>query len=211
LIDGSHADGPLFITGSLGDDTITGGPFSDFVDGGGGNDTINVTGGGSDQVNCSKGSKGSVHADPTDILSGCSNTTISNVTGSTGPTGATGSGGGVRPALSHARFAPKTVTITRHTTLKLKLKSTTAGTLSAAFLLPTCKHAHGCTHFISAGSLSGIKAKAGSQTVKLADKIKVRGRKRALAAGTYSVLITLTAGGVKSAPVAASLTVRSKH
>jgi hypothetical protein len=119
--------------------------------------------------------------------------------------------GSVRPALSHVRFAPKTVTITHNTTLKLKLTSTTAGTLTAAFLLPTCKHAHGCTHFISAGSLSGIKAKAGSQTVTLADEVKFRGRKRALAAGTYSVLITLAAGGVKSGAVAAPLTVRSKH
>ena len=220
VIDGSHADAPLYITGSLGSDTITGGPFADFIDGGGGNDAINVVGGGSDQVNCSAGSTGLVQADQTDLLMGCTNVQITQVTGVTGatgpiatgnPPGGPGPGTGATPKLSHVRFSPKTVTIKRHTTLKLKLTSSAAGTLSVSFLRPSCKHAKRCTHYRSVGSIGAAKVKAGSQSLKLADTIKVGKHKRTLAAGTYTVMITLSAAGARSNPAITTIVIRAKH
>ena len=91
-IDASAADASLFATGSTGDDTITGSVFQDYIDGGGGNDTIDSRDAFFDQVLCNGGS-GSVKVDTLDILTDC-------------PTAATSS---PLVALSGAKLAPRKV------------------------------------------------------------------------------------------------------
>jgi Ca2+-binding RTX toxin-like protein len=69
-IDASGADASLFATGSTGDDTIIGSVFQDYIDGGGGNDTIDSRDAFFDQVLCNGGT-GSVKVDTLDLVSDC--------------------------------------------------------------------------------------------------------------------------------------------
>lgn len=91
-IDASRADASLFATGSTGDDTIIGSVFQDYLDGGGGNDTIDSRDAFFDQVLCNGGS-GSVKVDTLDMVTDC-------------PTAAKSD---PLLALSHSKLTPKKV------------------------------------------------------------------------------------------------------
>jgi hypothetical protein len=114
LIDATRADASLFVTGSSGDDTILGSPFQDYIDGGGGNDTIDSRDATLDQVLCEGGS-GSVKVDSLDLVTDC-------------PTAATS---GPLIALSHVALSPKKVKRGKQVTLKAN--STVDGKVTLTF------------------------------------------------------------------------------
>jgi hypothetical protein len=92
VIDASGADAPLILTtGSMGDDTIRGSVFQDYLDGGGGDDTIDSRDGNFDQVACN--GTGTVKADTIDMLNDCPS----------------GKATPPRPALWKAKLTPKKV------------------------------------------------------------------------------------------------------
>jgi hypothetical protein len=113
-IDARGADAPLFATGSTGDDTIFGSAFQDYLDGGGGNDTIDSRDASLDQVLCNGGS-GSVKVDTLDLLTDC-------------PTAAKSS---PLIALSHVALSPKKVK--RGKRVSLKAISTVDGKVTLTF------------------------------------------------------------------------------
>ena len=117
LIDATRADASLFVTGSTGDDTILGGPFQDFIDGGGGNDTIDSRDASFDQVFCNGGT-GSVKVDSLDRLTDC-------------PTAATSA---PLIALTHASLTPKKVKRGKQVTFSAI--STVAGKVTLTFKRP---------------------------------------------------------------------------
>jgi hypothetical protein len=69
-IDGTGADAPIFVTGSTGDDTIHGSAFPDYLDGGGGKDSIDSRDASFDQVLCGGGA-GTVKVDQLDRVTDC--------------------------------------------------------------------------------------------------------------------------------------------
>jgi hypothetical protein len=113
-IDASGADASLFATGSTGDDKIIGSVFQDFIDGGGGNDTIDSRDAFFDQVFCNGGS-GSVKVDSLDMVNDC-------------PTAATSA---PLIALSRAKLTPKKVK--RGKQVSFSAISTVAGKATLTF------------------------------------------------------------------------------
>ena len=69
-VDATRADAPLYATGSSGDDTIVGSVYPDYIDGGGGNDSIDSVDASFDQVLCNGGT-GRVRVDTVDRLTDC--------------------------------------------------------------------------------------------------------------------------------------------
>lgn len=91
-IDASAADAPLFATGSTGADTIRGSVFGDYLDGGGGNDSIDSRDSSVDNVFCNGGG-GTVKSDTLDRVDSCP----------------TGKASPPLTALLHVSLSPKTV------------------------------------------------------------------------------------------------------
>jgi hypothetical protein len=113
-IDASAADASLYATGSTGDDTIRGSVFQDYLDGGGGNDSIDSRDAFFDQVVCNGGS-GNVQVDTLDRLTDCPSAKTS----------------APQTALWHAAFKPSKVK--RGKALSLDLVSTVAGKVALTF------------------------------------------------------------------------------
>jgi hypothetical protein len=113
-IDARFADAPIFVTGSSGADTILGSVFQDYLDGGGGNDSIVSRDASFDQVLC-HGGTGAVQADTLDKLTDC-------------PTAKSSS---PLIALTRAAFSPRKMK--RGKRLTLDLVSTAAGKVTLSF------------------------------------------------------------------------------
>jgi hypothetical protein len=167
-IDGSQADAPLIITGSLGADTIIGGPEPDYIDGAGGNDTITTTGGGVDQVMCAAGTASVANVDAQDMVTGCATV---NVPPSV-------------PALTGSKFKPGRVRHGRR--LTLILSAPVSGSLTLSFKRASCKHARGCHRYVSAGTAK-LALHNRTTRVSFPSRAKLHGRVRALPKGTYQV------------------------
>ncbi|HEY0631883.1 MAG TPA: hypothetical protein VGC98_07490 [Thermoleophilaceae bacterium] len=113
-IDARFANAPVFVTGSSGADTILGSVFGDYLDGGGGNDSIVSRDASIDQVVC-RGGTGPVQADRLDKLTDCP------AAKSTAPL----------IALTRASFAPSKVKHGKR--LALDLVGTAAGKVTLGF------------------------------------------------------------------------------
>lgn len=182
-INGTDADAPLFITGSVGNDTITDGPVGGFIDGGGGNDTITSRNDAFDQVDCAAGSSSTVFADTLDMVqSTCA--TVHRA----------------KPLLplEDVAFAPARVTHGAKLTLAVPIYA--AGSLQLSFARVSCKHGHSCHKYVSAGTIT-VKLKTGTTSVKLGPKAKLHRRQQKLPSGTYRVSAVLSSHGLKSAPL----------
>jgi hypothetical protein len=114
VIDARNADAPLSAAGSSGDDKIFGSVFPDYIDGGGGNDTIDSRDSSIDQVVCNGGT-GAVTTDSLDRLTECPSAKSN------------------RPlvALHGAKLAPSKVK--RGKTVTFKAVSTVAGKVTLRF------------------------------------------------------------------------------
>jgi hypothetical protein len=113
-IDARGADAPLFATGSTGDDKIFGSVYPDYIDGGGGNDTIDSRDASFDQVLC-EGGTGAVSVDSIDKVTDCPAAKVSPPL----------------VALRSARFTPGKVK--RGKRLALDVLSTTQGKVKLEF------------------------------------------------------------------------------
>ena len=116
-IDATGADAPIFVTGSTGADTIHGGAFPDYLEGGGGKDVIDSRDASFDQVVCDAGGA-TAKVDNLDRVTGCS-------TGKSSPP---------LIALWRAAFTPKKVK--RGKRLTLEVVSTAQGKVTLSFKRP---------------------------------------------------------------------------
>jgi len=191
-IDGSDSDAPLLITGSLGDDKIIAGPAGGYVAGGGGSDTITAVDDDSVQVVCSSGSASTVFATTLDQVQGCA--TVHHV----------------KPTLPLRDLAFSPSTVKGGATATLQVPIYVVGKLTLTFDRATCKHGHGCHHYVSEGKrvLLVKPASSGPRAIRLSASTSLHGRLRKLPGGTYRVAIQLAENGLKSATVDVTLKIR---
>lgn len=180
-IDARGADAPVVATGSLGDDTILGGPFFDFLSGGGGDDAIDARDMASDRVECD-GGKGRVRIDQLDQAVKCP----------------TAKRSAPLLALWKAHFDPRSVPAGAK--LHLDASSTAAGKVKLTF------RRHKGEKLVTEGTAS-VAVKTGSGSHRLGPKVTRDGNKRALPKGSYSVRAQLRRGDARSKTVTLRLTV----
>jgi hypothetical protein len=196
VIDGSKADAELFVTGSLGNDTITTSSVAGgYYFGGGGNPTIYATDNPGTQIDCTASgpAKGTVYAVKADRISGC----------------ATVNYPATKLVLSHLSF--KSARVKKGAKLTLRTPGIAAGQLSLTYKLHACTghgHKRRCS-YKTAGSRS-LNVKAGSPSVSFSSQANEghRHRLKKLAAGAYRVAIVETAGKFHSNTVTLALNVR---
>jgi hypothetical protein len=178
-IDGTGSDAALIVTGSTGADTIIGSSLSEYLGGGGGNDTIRSIDAVADTVAC-EGGVGTVDADNFDQVEGCGQ--VRRVAPLIG--------------LTRAAFEPKRVK--RGKKLNLGAVSTADGKLTLTFRRGKR----------SVGTRT-VAVKAGPNTLKLASSARRGGRSRKLGRGRYTVSARLRASDGKRGPaVKLPLTIR---
>jgi hypothetical protein len=192
VIDGSKADAELFVTGSLGNDTITTSPVGGgYYFGGGGNPTIYATDNPGTQINCNEGgpAKGTVYAVKADRISDC----------------ATVNYPATKLVLSHLSFKAKRVK--KGSKLTLRTPGITSGRLQLTYKLHTC-HKRRCS-YRTVGSRA-LNVKTGSSSVSFSSDANEgrHHRLKKLAAGAYRVAIVLSAGKLHSNTITLALNVR---
>jgi Ca2+-binding RTX toxin-like protein len=180
-IDARGADASVVVTGSLGDDTILGGPFFDLLAGGGGRDAIDARDMASDRVECD-GGKGRVRVDKLDTAVRCP----------------TAKRSAPLLALWKAHFAPRKAA--SGAKLHLQASSTAAGKVRLTF------RRHKGNGLVTEGTATK-PLRTGPTTVTIGPKVTRSGHKRALPKGRYSVKARLQRGGAKSKAVTLGLTI----
>jgi hypothetical protein len=180
-IDARGADASVVVTGSLGNDTILGGPFFDFLGGGGGDDSIDGRDMASDTVDCDGGG-GRVRIDRLDHATKCP----------------TAKRSAPLLALWKARFAPAKV----KPGSKLHLTASSTGPSKLRLTFRRRK----AGKLVNEGTASS-SVKTGPNAVGVGPKVNHGGKKRALPKGTYSVRAQLRKGNTRSKPVILKLTV----
>jgi hypothetical protein len=180
-IDARGADAPIVATGSLGDDTILGGPLFDLLAGGGGDDAIDARDTSSDRVEC-EGGKGRVRVDTLDTAVKCPTAKRSPPL----------------LALWLARFEPRKAA--PGSKLRFSASSTAKGTVTLTF------RRHKGKELVTEGTAKAA-VKVGPNAVRVGPKVRRNGKKRALPKGSYSVRARLRAGGKRSKPVTLKLTI----
>jgi hypothetical protein len=178
-IDARGADAPVVATGSVGNDTILGGPFFDLLAGGGGNDAIDARDLSSDRVECD-GGKGSVRIDQLDQALKCP----------------TAKRSAPLLALWKARFAPRRAAAGAK--LGLTASSTATGKLKLTFRRRKGKG------LVTEGTAT-VAVKTGPNARGVGPKVRRDGKKHALPAGSYSVRAQLHRGHSKSKAVTLAL------
>jgi hypothetical protein len=189
-IDGADADAPVYITGSLGNDTIIDGPRAGFIEGGGGSDMITSRDDVSDQVECSPGSASTVFADTLDtVTSSCP--TVHRA----------------KPVLPlrGLSFSPSRAKYSSSLTLIVPIYA--AGTLQLSFERASCARAHACKRYTAEGAVK-VKLKPGLSSVRVNPKARVGHRLQRLPRGAYRVAARLSSRGLKSPRVDLPLVIR---
>lgn len=181
-IDARRADTSVVATGSLGDDTIVGGPFFDFFAGGGGDDAIDTRDMASDRVECD-GGKGRVRVDKLDTPVQCP----------------TAKRSGPLLALWKAHFASSSVK--QGTKLRLEASSTADGKVKLTFRRDKGKR------LVKEGTAT-VPIRTGPNSRGVGPKVTLNEKRRALPKGTYAVRAQLRRGGATAKAVTLRLTIR---
>lgn len=180
-IDARGADASVVVTGSLGNDTILGGPFFDFLGGGGGDDTIDARDSASDRVECDGGT-GSVRVDTFDQAVKCP----------------TAKRSAPLLALWKARFGPRKAAAGQK--LHLRASATADGKVKLTFR----RRRDG--KLVDEGTAE-TAVKTGPNAVTVGPKVRRNGKRRALPKGRYSVRAQLRRGDRRARAVNLALTI----
>jgi hypothetical protein len=197
VINGSKADAPMVVTGSLGNDTITTSPVAGGgYFGGGGDPTIYATDSSSTTIDCNQGGppKGTVYAAKgKDQISDCAHVVY------------------LTTKLTLSRLSFKSSRVKAGSKLTLRTPSIAAGKLALTFELNRCSgkgHERKCRyHTVGTRSFS---VKAGSSSITFSSQAQEGShhRLKKLSKDTYRVAVMETSGSLRSSPVDLKLTIR---
>jgi hypothetical protein len=192
VINAAKADAEMFVTGSLGNDTITTSPVAGgYYFGGGGNPTIYATDNPGTQINCTSGApaKGTVYAVKADRITDC----------------ATVHYPAAKLVLSHLSF--KSARVRKGSKLTLRTPGISAGRLTLTYKLHKCHRRRCSYHTIGTRSLN-VKSGSSSATFSSQANEGRHHRLKKLAAGSYRVSLMLTAGKLRSNTITITLKIR---
>jgi hypothetical protein len=191
-INGSRADAALFITGSMGNDTIISGPVGGgFIFGGGGNPTIYARNDAYEQIVCAplgSPSTGTVFGNTLQQILNCATVHRS------------------KPVLVLGDVSFASGSVGRGKGLGLNVPLYASGELQLSFERASCAHAGRCSRYKPLGSRS-VTVHVGSSVVRFSSKYSVHGHLVTLPPGSYRVSVRLKSHGLRSAASNLTLTI----